>query len=236
MKAGFFLFFLIGMPIFSNFWANDKGFIWLLILMVATIISTQFSIGMAWAEIFIIRFSFFVFTLIAFASSAFSIRSKVFGYAVAFLLLAFSIFMVDSTNPTLIVLHTTLMTAYMIFIMALVVKQIFEGEKMTVYKIGGGIAAYILIGHIWTSLYMTTYLVYPTAFQTGNQPIPLEQALRQLSYFSFVTLTTIGFGDITAVAPFARALVILEGLLGQLFPAIFIAKLVSLQLEHSKKR
>lgn len=220
----------------KNFWAKDSGFVWLLALMVATIISNQFSIGIVWAEFFVIRLSFFLFTIIAIASSALSSTTKNVGYAVAILLLVFALVMIDSSNKLLIIVHGTLVTTYMIFILAMVVKQIFEGEKMTVSKIGGGIAVYILIGHIWASLYLTNYLLNPSAILEGGEPIVMEQSLRKLSYFSFVTLTTIGYGDITAVAPFARVLVILEGLLGQLFPAIFIAKLVSLQLEHSRKK
>jgi voltage-gated potassium channel Kch len=51
-----------------------------------------------------------------------------------------------------------------------------------------------------------------------------------LYYFSFVTLTTVGYGDILPVAPVARALATLEALVGQLYPAILIARLVSLQI------
>jgi voltage-gated potassium channel Kch len=55
-------------------------------------------------------------------------------------------------------------------------------------------------------------------------------------YFSFVTLTTVGYGDITAVHPLARTLVIAEALTGQLFPAILLARLVSMELHHSRDR
>jgi hypothetical protein len=123
----------------------------------------------------------------------------------------------------------------MIFIIALVVNQIFEGGMITTYKIGGGIAIYILLGHIWSSLYLTIYILHPTSFQSGGELIQRDEALKQLSYFSFVTLTTIGYGDITAVSSVARILVMMEGLLGQLFPAIFIAKLVSQQMGGAKK-
>jgi hypothetical protein len=50
-------------------------------------------------------------------------------------------------------------------------------------------------------------------------------------YFSFVTLTTVGYGDLVPVAPAARSLATLEALLGQLYPAIILARLVSLQIK-----
>jgi voltage-gated potassium channel Kch len=51
-----------------------------------------------------------------------------------------------------------------------------------------------------------------------------------LTYFSFVTLTTVGYGDVTAVDSVARSMALLEALTGQLFPAILIARLVSMEV------
>ena len=55
-------------------------------------------------------------------------------------------------------------------------------------------------------------------------------------YFSVVTLTTLGYGDITAVHPVARSVVMIEALLGQLYPAILIARLVTLEMETRRNR
>jgi len=60
--------------------------------------------------------------------------------------------------------------------------------------------------------------------------------LLSLIYFSFVTLTSTGFGDILPVAPVARTLAVLEAMTGQFYVAIFIARLVSLELLYSKSR
>jgi hypothetical protein len=56
-----------------------------------------------------------------------------------------------------------------------------------------------------------------------------------LLYFSFSTLTTAGFGDITPLNPLARNLANLESVIGQLFPATLLARLVSLELEHRRQ-
>jgi len=222
------------MGYFKKIWSNDRGFTWLLVIMVLTIIVTQFSIGKEWAELLIVRFSFLLFTLIALASSVFTPTEKRIGYAIAFSLFIFSVFLVEINTPAVLFTHGVLVTSYMCLIFVLVVKQIMRGGTITVRKILGGVAAYILIGHLWASVYVTIYQINPSAFLTSSGIILPHESLRQLSYFSFVSLTTLGYGDITAVAPVARAMVILEGLLGQLFPAVFIAKLVSLQIEHSK--
>ena len=63
-----------------------------------------------------------------------------------------------------------------------------------------------------------------------------EQKARVFYYFSVTTLTTAGFGDITAVNPFARTLVMMEALIGQLYTAILIARLVSLHVETKREK
>jgi hypothetical protein len=78
----------------------------------------------------------------------------------------------------------------------------------------------------------------PQAFRLPEGLIAGDPDLlrRELTYFSFVTLTTTGFGDITAVHPVARTLVMLEALVGQLYPAIVLAWLVSLAIMHQKAK
>ncbi len=101
----------------------------------------------------------------------------------------------------------------------------------------GAVAVYLLIGMVWSVVYHLVALRIPGAFNiqgtnaTGNG----ESLQSQLFYFSFVTLTWIGYGDIGAVYPIVRMLVILEGVVGQLFPAILIARLVSLHVQSKHK-
>jgi len=101
----------------------------------------------------------------------------------------------------------------------------------------GAVAVYLLIGMIWCVAYYLVALLIPGAFNIREPISPGDgEALQsQLFYFSFVTLTSIGYGDIAAVHPIVRMLVILEGVVGQLFPAILIARLVSLQIQSKQK-
>jgi hypothetical protein len=57
----------------------------------------------------------------------------------------------------------------------------------------------------------------------------------KLTYYSFITLTSVGYGDITAVHPFACSLSTMEAVVGQLFPAILIARLVAMELQQSSR-
>lgn len=202
----------------------------MLAISVLSLISTQITIGILWESKFIVRLGFFLFTVIAVKSSSLPSIGKLIGYIIASTLLLLAIGLIWAETQLLILLYTTIATGYMTYIIMLVVNQIFTGKSITVLKVGGSVAVYILLGQIWTSLYLTTYLLEPSSFLIGGEEIQYNEALKHLSYFSFVTLTTIGYGDIVAVNSVARLLAMMEGLLGQLFPAIFIAKLVSLQI------
>jgi hypothetical protein len=219
----------------ANIWKNDKGFMWMLAISVVSLVSTQITIGLIWESKFIVRLGFFLFTIFAIRSSSLPSIGKVVGYFIASSLLLLAVVLIWFETASLILFYSALATGYMIYIITLVVNQIFTGGEITVYKIGGSVAVYILLGQLWASLYLTVHILDPASFLYGGEVIKNGDALKQLSYFSFVTLTTVGYGDIVAVNSVARLLVMMEGLLGQLFPAIFIAKLVSLQISNPTK-
>ena len=86
----------------------------------------------------------------------------------------------------------------------------------------------MLIPILWAKLY--AILIHTSATPREVFAGMRESPLSEVSYYSFVTLTTLGFGDITPVTEFARRLTTAEAVIGQLFLAIFIARLVGLHL------
>jgi hypothetical protein len=112
-------------------------------------------------------------------------------------------------------------------------RQVFRQGLVTRQRIEGAVAAYLLLGLVWASAYRLVSLQIPDAF-TGAVPHQDELSAGWV-YYSFVTLTTMGYGDITPVAPMARSLAVLEALTGQLYPAILLGRLVSLQLVSSSR-
>jgi len=116
---------------------------------------------------------------------------------------------------------------------AVVLAQVLREGPITFYRIEGAVAFYLLLGLAWAFAYELVELRWPTAFAPPSSATnPNDDPTARFVYFSFVTLTTVGYGDITAVHPLARSLVTLEALIGQLFPAILLARLVSLELYH----
>lgn len=110
---------------------------------------------------------------------------------------------------------------------AVVLRQVFRPGPITLHRIVGSAAGYILIGIAWGELYRLLCALAPGAL-AASSGAALDRS--HYLYYSIVTLTTVGYGDITPLHPLARSLAMLEALTGQLFPAILIARLVSLEL------
>ncbi|MGK7950359.1 MAG: potassium channel family protein [Xenococcaceae cyanobacterium] len=132
----------------------------------------------------------------------------------------------DLVQEKLIIL--IILVIYSLFVFAAIVtlnRTIFSVKKVNGDTIKGGIAVFFLIGTVWALLYNIVYFLDANAFSKSIEAINLFDSM---FYFSFTTLTTLGYGDITPVSDLARALANLEAITGMMYPAIFIARLVGL--------
>jgi hypothetical protein len=115
--------------------------------------------------------------------------------------------------------------------------QVNRKGPVTGHRVRGAVAGYLLLGMSCAYAYSLIDTLIPGSFQMSAADLQSRQAQSDaFLYFSIVTLTTLGYGDITAVHPVARSVVMIEALLGQLYPAILIARLVTLQMETRKNR
>jgi hypothetical protein len=102
-------------------------------------------------------------------------------------------------------------------------RYVLRREVLTLDKLYGAAATYLLLGVAWAYLYAILQHLEPGSFAFGGAPADVN--LRELIYFSFTALTTTGFGDITPVHAIARTLTMFEQLAGVLYVAILIARL-----------
>lgn len=121
---------------------------------------------------------------------------------------------------------------FLLFLFSILIFQVFQRGVVTGHKIRGAIVVYLLLGGMWSFLYYIVALVTPQAF---NWPKGLAtgdwQAVQQvLTYFSFTTLTTTGYGDVTPAIPLTRTLAMFESLAGQLYLVVTLTRLVSLSV------
>jgi len=121
------------------------------------------------------------------------------------------------------VLGTSLVS--LLLLLALVLGQTLRAGPITFHRLQGAVAAYLLLGVIWAHAYALVGALRAGAF---SGPVSSADGPRGFYYFSFVTLATLGYGDVLPVHPAARSLATLEAVTGTLYLAILLARLVSL--------
>ena len=111
-----------------------------------------------------------------------------------------------------------------------IVLDVLRHEQVHPNIIFGAIVVYCLIGAVWGHIYVLIDLIEP-----GNSFSFDGEMFFDYFYFSYVSLTTVGYGDMVPVSPIARGLAVFEAILGQVFLAVFIARLVG-RLSHKAEQ
>lgn len=114
---------------------------------------------------------------------------------------------------------------------SVVARAVFAPGEITYHRIQGAIVLYLNVALMFTAAYRLLAELAPGAFKNVVSADNEVSHVGAMLYFSFTTLTSTGFGDILPVHPFARSLANLEAIIGQLFPATLLARIVTLQLE-----
>ncbi|NQT32586.1 MAG: two pore domain potassium channel family protein [Candidatus Omnitrophica bacterium] len=125
---------------------------------------------------------------------------------------------------------------FLSFTVFCVLSHIVRAKRITKDILAGAVSAYLLLGFTWSMLYGLVQSIRPGSFRIFGQ-IPTEtiQEWGFFTYYSFTTLTTLGYGDITPVTSYAQSLAILEATFGVLFSAILIARLVGMYLFQTRE-
>jgi voltage-gated potassium channel len=141
--------------------------------------------------------------------------------AVPTLLTGWTLFFLPSI-PVMIALLITL-TMFFTYILLVILHRVLLAREVTSVEICRAVMVYIMIGLIFGLIYMLMEILTHGSFIIGHGDITLSG----LIYFSFVSLSTAGFGDIYAVAPIARSVVIIETLVGVMYLAVLIGLLIN---------
>jgi len=114
-------------------------------------------------------------------------------------------------------------TLLLLMAVVMVVRRILARPEVTIQSIYGALSAYLITGLMFASGYAAMEHLMTSDFFSGNQPANTQT----FQYFSFTTLTTLGYGDFTAAESSGRSIAVLEALTGQVFLATLVARLVS---------
>jgi voltage-gated potassium channel len=135
-----------------------------------------------------------------------------------------------------------LLTLFLLYTTATVLLHVFSAKTVTTDTLSVALCVYLLMGYLWGSLYGLIYLLVPGAFHlpmewtpAAEQGIARDVPLNFLTYFSFMTLTTVGYGDVLPISGSARAAVTLEAVLGHFYLAVLVARLVGLHIADTRR-
>ncbi len=144
---------------------------------------------------------------------------------------------IDIGMPLLIVSHVFI-ALFFGFLIVIQLYLIYKSSTVTMEVLYRAVSTYLLLGLFWAFLYNISLLIDPGSFFVNESLLQDGEtiSLGELIYFSIITLTTLGPGDIVAVSARTRPLVILECLVGPLYLAILIARLVALYSREEKVR
>jgi hypothetical protein len=137
-------------------------------------------------------------------------------------------------NEMLLLVNYGLAAIFFAFTACLLLADVLRKGAVTAHKIYGALCVYLLIGMTWGFMFLTLEWVQPGSFMFGQARLSgIEKDPATLVYFSFVTLSTVGYGDITPLSPPARSFAFMEAIIGQIYLAVLVARLVGLHIAYS---
>ena len=165
-------------------------------------------------------------------------------YKLAWWLVAMKIILdvVGATTPIpgVFIAESVVLSVFFIVVTVFSLGRVLEDDYVDLNRIAGAISVYMLLGLIWTSLYFALSLLDQQAFEgtavlTSYREELTNTAYLDLLYYSYVTLSTLGYGDVTPVSSLAKSITLFIAITGQLYLTILIAMLVGKYLSRSGK-
>ena len=150
-------------------------------------------------------------------------------FLVSVLLLVIAVSIVDYSG--LRYTHLILLLSFFAWTSWVAARQVLFTGSIDGNKIVGAICIYLLLGLVWAMLYLLISELWPSAFNGFEQAVWTENFFAAI-YYSFVTLTTLGYGEITPVLPIARFLAFTEAIIGVFYIAILVASLVGVRMSE----
>ncbi len=146
------------------------------------------------------------------------------------------------TSLLVIVQHGISML-FLSFVVGVVIKGLLQTKRVTVNTICAALSVYLLLAVIWAYAYSMIVVIRPESFVFNTQMLDVETSMFTKSdgaviplYYSLVTLTTLGYGDIVPVSPYACMLAAVEAVIGQFFLTVLVAWLMGLFISESLKK
>ena len=211
-----------------HFWNEEKGLTSMFILLCfSNFVVTPFFSHQETIR-FIVRITWFVLLVTGITTLAESKRQiKIFS-VLPILLAIVTIIRLFNDNRFLGYIDFITEISVFALLIGMVLVKVFEDGKITIHRVVGSIVAYILLGDLWAVMFQFFHIHVPGSLQVPDIYSQTGVPSSVFLYFSFTTLTTTGYGEILPVHAITRTIVIIEQLIGVLYPVVLIGRLVSL--------
>ena len=206
---------------------DKNNFSWLLLALVIFLIIVPVANDLAVASQPIVRaLAFSCLVLIGIWSLRGSGRPFSVGIAFVIAGLLFNILALNLSSPVYLYASFAAIFGFLLITISFTLKQVAIGTDVSSNRLVGAICVYLLLGVIWAVAYTILEMVSPGSFG-GFTPLQGRGWDNEWLYFSFVTMTTLGYGDLLPLSATARAMAYMQAVFGQLYVAILVAGLVS---------
>lgn len=206
---------------------NNHNFIYLLIALLVMLLGVPLAQDLEIASAPIVRSLVFSLLLVIGIWSLIG-GGRYFTIGMAFVVagLVLNVLAVMTESPVLFYSSFTAIFGFLLIAITFTLKQVAFGTEITFNRLVGAVCVYLLLGTIWALVYSLIGRLAPGSF-TGLSLHDGRGWDSEWLYFSFVTMTTLGYGDISPVSATARALAYVQAIFGQFYIAILVAGLVS---------
>jgi hypothetical protein len=220
----------------NHFWDKESGLSGMLVLLFAMHFILIPLFGSYSSFMVTINIFWMLFLVAGIISLSKTKRQAIQISIIPFLFILFGWINVFDTSPFFIMVDIVLTICTFGLLIFLVLVKVFEPGPITGYRVIGSIVVYMILANLWAVIYLFIYEHIPGSFSITLPPFESNTLQANFLYFSYITITTTGFGEIVPLHPFARALVQVEAIIGVLYPVILIGRLVSDANENNAKK
>lgn len=194
----------------------------LLILLLVSPLGTNLPEGFAY---WILKGIVTATIIVCYLSLNFGKRWRIFSGALVLFMISSSVLREYGNWGPATLLELAVMLVFFVSVAYSAGRRVLMISEVDTNKIVGAVSIYLLLGLIWSTLYLFVLELFPTAFN-GIEYANWADNFSTTTYFSYVTLTTLGYGDISPAEPLGRVLVFLEAMTGTFYMAVIVASLI----------
>ncbi len=216
-------------------WVRERPFLFLTVALLAILLCMPFATSKL-ARLIFVELNFLM--VLGVAVSAAGYRRVYITWALCLWIISASLdviayfYAVPRFEGWMLIINEISSLAFLVGSSVFLLRFIVKADRVSTNSVFAATSSYLLIALIWAYAYFLVSIVNPQAFIAGNQAVEISRV--DMVYFSFVTITTLGYGDIAPVAPFARMLAAVEAVTGQLYLAVLVAWLVGLTISNRR--